>query len=120
MSSAGDTSPNLFTRLAHRARHNGDSAAFEASVLAVARRYDLSVEQIKTATNRPLAPSRARQTAIYLCHTHFGVSQLSISRITGLDPAGIRRACGAVEDRRICADFDRALDELELELIVCT
>jgi chromosomal replication initiation ATPase DnaA len=120
MSSQGELSPNVFTRMAHQARRGGDIAAYEAALLLVARHYDLAVDAVKTTAARPLHLARARQVALYLCVTQFNVSRLSLSRITGLDPAGISRACVAVEERRTCALFDREIDELELELIVCT
>lgn len=58
-----------------------------------------------------------RQEAIYLAVTAFGRPLRSVARVAGISAPGALKAVRAVEDRREDPRFDRALDELELELM---
>lgn len=59
----------------------------------------------------------ARQEAIYLTHVVFKRPLRSVARVAGISAPGALKALRAVEDRREDPGFDRALDELELELM---
>ncbi|HRN83260.1 MAG TPA: hypothetical protein PK857_00450 [Hyphomicrobium sp.] len=125
--------PSAFQRLAARADRLASRAAFLAAAAIAAERAGLAVadvvrpptpaEQAAVALSaRGLAPpdaaraATARQEALYLAATVCGRSNKSLARASGLDPRAVRKALAKVEERREDAAFDRALDEVEIQL----
>jgi chromosomal replication initiation ATPase DnaA len=55
----------------------------------------------------------ARQLAMYLCYTAFGLSLTRIAMAFGRDRSTVSYACHRVEDRRDEPQFDRWIESLE-------
>lgn len=122
-------------RLARQAESLASLAAYEAAVGVVARRRGLPADAVRTVATwslpgrrklkhrrvftreDALEPARARQQAIYLAVTHFGVPMRAVARAAGIDVAACSRACRLVEEARSEAAYDRDLDEMQLELM---
>ncbi len=54
----------------------------------------------------------ARQLAMYLAHTGFGMSYYRVSVAFGRDRSTIAHACHLIEDKRDDAKFDQFVDDL--------
>lgn len=55
----------------------------------------------------------ARQTAMYLAHTKFGISYGEVGDFFCRDRSTVAHACRLVEDRRDNCEFDRSLSRME-------
>ena len=55
----------------------------------------------------------ARQTAMYLAHTKFGISYGEVGDFFHRDRSTVAHACRLVEDRRDNNEFDRSLSQME-------
>ena len=55
----------------------------------------------------------ARQTAMYLAHTKFGISYGEVGDFFHRDRSTVAHACRLVEDRRDNYEFDRSLSRME-------
>lgn len=55
----------------------------------------------------------ARQTAMYLAHTKFGISYGEVGNFFHRDRSTVAHACRLVEDRRDNCEFDRSLSRME-------
>lgn len=55
----------------------------------------------------------ARQTAMYLAHTKFGISYGEVGEFFSRDRSTVSHACRLVEDRRDNREFDRSLSRME-------
>lgn len=108
---------NTLQRLARRAETFAALAAYEAAIAVISRRRGVPPDVVRRVAARPLAASRARQEAIYLALVRFEVPLRVLARAANLDVAACSRACRKVELRREDRDYDRILDELELELM---
>ncbi len=108
---------NTLQRLARRAETFAAMAAYEAAIAVISRRRGVSPEAVRRVAARPQAAARARQEAIYLASVRFDLPIRALARAANLDVAACSRACRKVELRREDRDYDRILDELELELM---
>lgn len=120
----------IFARLAAKAERTASALSLEAAVHVVARSRGIDPDEVRTgawsrqrqrnADGRFVpgdnGPVIARQEAIYLATTVFGRPVRAIARVAGISAPAVLKACRAVEDRRD-GDYDRHLDELELELL---
>ena len=57
--------------------------------------------------------ARARQLAMYLLHVSAGRNMAEIAELFGRDRTTVSHACGRVEDRRDCPEFDAFVSRLE-------
>ena len=79
----------------------------------VAMSYGLPVEALSGRTRGYADVAFARQVAMYLAHTVFGVSQAQVARRVGRDRTTVRHACALVEDARDDAALNARLQRLE-------
>lgn len=73
----------------------------------------LSEQQILAQTRSAAHLAFARQVAMYLAHTKFGISFTEVGRYFQRDRSTVAHACGLVEDRRDDAEFDADLSRME-------
>jgi hypothetical protein len=116
----------LFSRLARNADLFVTRCAFEASLAIAAENNGLDIAALREAPDPNAVRydrgdarriNDARHEALYLTIMHFGRSQRSVSRATGLTQPAVLKAISAVEERREAARYDRRLDEIELSLM---
>lgn len=75
-------------------------AAVALSRDLAAREFDVPVPLLETETRGRADAAFARQVAMYLAHTVFGLSQAQVADRFGRDRTTVRHACALVEDRR--------------------
>lgn len=80
---------------------------------AVAFAFRETVEEISAPTRRSKRAAFARQTAMYLTHVAFGMSQVRVALAFGRDRTTVAHACHVVEDRREDPHFDEHLEVME-------
>jgi hypothetical protein len=101
-------------QLAHTARPD---PAYERrcriAALLVARRFEVTLQELAAPTRRSPATVRARQVAMYLAHVALGVPLASVGAGFGRDRTTASYACRRVEDKRDDPAFDSALAGLE-------
>ena len=83
---------------------------------AVALVFGVSLEAMRARTRRSADIAFARQVAMYLAHTVFGVSQGQVAERLGRDRTTVKHACRLIEDRRDDPAFDARLTALEAML----
>lgn len=76
------------------------TAAVALSRDLAAREFDVPVPLLETETRGRADAAFARQVAMYLAHTVFGLSQAQVADRFGRDRTTVRHACALVEDRR--------------------
>lgn len=91
----------------------GASAVRDAVVAIVAAEYRLPGARLMARTRGPAPVAKARQIAMYLAHVAGGLSLTDAGLMFGRDRTTVAHACGAVEDARDGAAFDRRIDRLE-------
>ncbi len=127
-------SPALAQRMAARAGTFTSLAVFTAACALVAARHGLDPGRVRAGLSRSeqtavahaarglvetdaATYAQARREAIYLAVTVFGRPHKSVARALGVTPKAVRKALTAIEERREDGRYDRALDDLELELM---
>ncbi len=80
---------------------------------AVARAYDVPLEEMRARTRRKARVARARQTAMYLSHVALGVSLTRTGVCFGRDRTTASHACRVIEELRDDPNFDLLLCRLE-------
>lgn len=116
----------MLAKLAAAAHRAGSQAALEAGYGIASKANGVSIAAVKAGVNpndvrhgaegaRLLVT--ARREALYFSVAFFNQPLRAISRVAGMSPEGVRKACHAVEQRREVSSYDRWLDELELELM---
>jgi chromosomal replication initiation ATPase DnaA len=82
----------------------------EASVALV---FGVRHESLRASTRGKADVARARQVAMYLCHTTLGFSLTTVGDLFDRDRTTVSHACRVVEDLRDVSDFDARLSYLE-------
>jgi len=78
--------------------------------------YEVPLEQLLSSSRGKAPIALARQVAMYLAHTLFGLSLSEAGRLFGRDRTTIAHGCALVEDMRDDPAFDRLLGRLERAL----
>lgn len=101
------------------------SKSKETNILASKESFEMSVVRLvgkhtKIPTRMMFHPSRcradiagARQLAMYLLNVSAGQNMVEIGDLFGRDRTTVSHACGRVEDRRDCPEFDAIVTRLE-------
>ncbi|MGH1352910.1 MAG: helix-turn-helix domain-containing protein [Methyloligellaceae bacterium] len=79
----------------------------------VASSFQLEESQILSPTRLQSNIALARQTAMYLAHTGFGLSQYEVANLFHRDRKTVAHACMIIEDLRDAAEFDLRLAVME-------
>ncbi len=82
-------------------------------VSLVANGFRIEAAGLASASRQVAPIARARQMAMYLVHTGFGLSFATIARAFRRDAATVRHACARIETLRESGRFDGALRALE-------
>jgi chromosomal replication initiation ATPase DnaA len=94
-------------------RDGEDAAKARLAQHAVAFVFNLPVDDIAAPTRRSKRAAFARQVAMYLVHTAFGVPVARTAQAFGRDRTTVAHACQLIEDRREDPALDDRLDALE-------
>ena len=92
------------------------TSAVSLSQALTAMAFDVPVDTLRARTRCRARIAFARQVAMYLAHTVFGVSQTHVARGFGRDRTTVMHACALIEDRRDDPRLDRRLAEVEAVL----
>jgi hypothetical protein len=79
----------------------------------VALVFGVRHESLRASTRGKANVARARQVAMYLCHTTLGFSLTTVGDLFDRDRTTVSHACRVVEDLRDASDFDARLSYLE-------
>ncbi|WP_375570365.1 helix-turn-helix domain-containing protein [Ahrensia marina] len=79
----------------------------------VALVFGVRHESLRASTRGKADVARARQVAMYLCHTTLGFSLTTVGDLFDRDRTTVSHACRVVEDLRDVSDFDARLSYLE-------
>jgi chromosomal replication initiation ATPase DnaA len=90
---------------------NASSTSLAQAVVAHA--YEVRIEELKAATRGAPRIAWARQVAMYLSHTVFGMSITEVAAAFMRHPTTTLHALRHVEDRRSNPEIDRTLSVLE-------
>lgn len=104
---------------ADRARNDravGDRARARLARQAAAYSLGIPVDEVDSETRGTAQAALARQVAMYLAHTAFGMSLARVALAFGRDRSTAAHACHKIEDMRDEPGFDARLDELEASL----
>ena len=85
----------------------------DAAAVATAAAFAVPVGELRAATRRSSYVALARQSAMYLSHTAFGVNLSAVGRAFGRDRTTAAHACRLIEDRRDDPAIDAVLASLE-------
>ncbi|MEM9028062.1 MAG: helix-turn-helix domain-containing protein [Pseudomonadota bacterium] len=80
----------------------------------VASAFQLDETLLRMPTRGRARVARARQVAMYLAHTACGRSLTEVGQMFERDRTTVAHACVVIEEAREDAEFDRAVDLLEL------
>jgi chromosomal replication initiation ATPase DnaA len=94
-------------------RDEEDAAKARLAQHAVAFVFNLPLDDIVAPTRGSKRAAFARQVAMYMVHTAFGVSVARTAQVFGRDRTTVAHACHLVEDRREDPALDDRLDALE-------
>lgn len=75
--------------------------------------FEIERERLTQPTRGEAPVAHARQVAMYLAHTGYGLSHTEVGQLFRRDRTTVAHACALVENRRDSSDFDRALDILQ-------
>jgi chromosomal replication initiation ATPase DnaA len=92
------------------------AARFVGAVVASA--FRIVPDAMRAGRRGPASVAFARQVAIYLSHTRFGLDYATAGSLFGRDRTTAAYACRRVEDRREDPTLDAILDYLERALDV--
>lgn len=84
-----------------------------ALVTEVAAAFSVPVDTLTTSRRGSPAIARARQCAMYLAHTAFGLSHRAVGLMFGRDRTTVAHACRRIEDWRDNSSADAVLLTLE-------
>lgn len=99
--------------LKHR-RLNAQGLIRDRVVAHVASDFSLDARDLMSPTRGAPRTALARQVAMYLAHTAFGLNFRTIGRAFGRDRTTVAHACRMIEDGRDDDWFDSRLSALEL------
>ena len=85
--------------------------------VVVASHYKVPVKSLSAFRKGTQTVCEARQVAMYLANTLFGLSQQHIADFFNRDRTTVSHACHGVEDRRDEEGFDKTICYLELALV---
>lgn len=80
---------------------------------AVARAWNVPLNELRASTRCKAPVALARQVAMYLTHVSFGMNLSAVGRHFGRDRTTAAHACRQIEDKRDDREFDLMLDRLE-------
>ena len=80
---------------------------------SVARVFGIQHQALRAANRGPAGVARARQIAMYLCHTSLGCSLTEVGRLFDRDRTTVSHACKLIEDMRDDRAFDALVSCLE-------
>jgi chromosomal replication initiation ATPase DnaA len=83
---------------------------------AVSTMFDVPLDELRATGRCKSRAAFARQVAMYLAHTVFGVTLTRVGTMFGRDRTTVAHACAVVEDRRDAPRLDRALCIVESAL----
>ena len=92
-------------------RYNRTAVAAAERTVSIA--LDVSLDALRAPTRRTAPVAFARQVAMYLAHTVWGVSQADVAERVRRDRSTVAHACRSIEDRRDDPDLDRRLNAME-------
>lgn len=72
-----------------------------------------TAQELQSQSRSSAKIALARQTAMYLAHTKFGISYGEVGDFFRRDRSTVSHACRLVEDRRDNSEFDRSLSQME-------
>ncbi len=84
-----------------------------AVIHVVSNSYQLEMGQILSPSRLQANIALARQTAMYLAHIGFGLSQYEVGSLFHRDRKTVAHACQVIEDLREKPEFDLRLAVLE-------
>jgi chromosomal replication initiation ATPase DnaA len=96
-----------------RTRDSSDSSHL---VMAVARAFEIALSDLRSPTRGRREVALARQSAIYLARTVFGMTLADAGGLFNRDRTTAAHACRLVEDLRDHPHFDQLLMDLEDDL----
>jgi chromosomal replication initiation ATPase DnaA len=96
----------------HRDKQDQDRARMDIAVAMTAGALDTNANDV-LGTGRSTRTTLARQVAMYVASTGFGMSFSRVAAAIGRDRSTVAHACKLVEERREAPEFDRWLDALE-------
>ncbi len=73
----------------------------------------LPINKLNTASRSTIKIAYARQIAMYLAHTKFGVSYADVGTFFNRNRSTVAHACQVIEDQRDEKDFDDHLSRME-------
>lgn len=79
----------------------------------VVRAFGISLYDFTAANRGPQQVALARQVAMYIAHTSFGMSLTATGRLFGRDRTTVSHACSIVEDKRDDANFDYLVELID-------
>lgn len=82
---------------------------------AAAYAFGVPVRAVQAPRRGPARVAGARQAAMYLSHTLYGLSLTAVGRAFKRDRTTAAHACRLIEERRERPAFDRLLHRLEAE-----
>jgi len=86
----------------------------------VADVFDIDPRLLRMPTRGQFRISLARQVCMYIAHVASGMSLTEVGRMWERDRTTAAHACTVVEERRDDAEFNRAIDLIELVVKVLT
>ncbi len=87
--------------------------SLETLQAVVAAAFAVPLGEMRGASRGCARAAFARQSAMYLAHTAFGLSCKDVGRLFGRDRTTAAHACRLIEDRREDPFFDAVLKALE-------
>ncbi len=103
-------------------RRNRQSVQEESEISNYACRFavatisavtSLPISKLNTASRSTIEIAYARQIAMYLAHTKFGVSYADVGGFFNRNRSTVAHACQVIEDQRDERDFDDHLSRME-------
>jgi chromosomal replication initiation ATPase DnaA len=88
----------------------GMRLVIEHTVMCV---FDVADSDLQRCHRGRAKVALARQTAMYLAHTAFGMTLTQVGLLFARDRTTVAHACAVIEDRRDDSNFDRVLELLE-------
>lgn len=119
-------SAEFFRRLSRTAEVFVTRCSFHAVAAVAAQAHGVDVADLYAAPDPNAVRhdrgdarriSLARSEALYMTVVRLGRSQRSASRALGLSQPAVHKSVTCIEERREDPQFDRMLDEFELELM---
>ena len=112
--SCSEVAPMLPVRVADRRRPDTAARLCTIAADAAAEAFGVSTKELRMARRGSASVAFARQTAMYLGHTVYGLSFTAVGRAFHRDRTTAAHACRLVEDRRDDPGIDAIIGRLEM------